>query len=71
MKLKAETDVKGLISKEPKRSLRKTSPKLTIKRTGNPLLDMGLELEAMPQNPDWPTDGAAQHDHYLYGAEKR
>ena len=24
-----------------------------------------------PENPDAPSDGAAQHDHYLYGAPKR
>jgi len=27
-----------------------------------------IELaESMPDDPDAPTDGAAQHDHYLYG----
>lgn len=24
-----------------------------------------------PENPDWPPDGAAQHDHYLYGTPKK
>jgi hypothetical protein len=28
-------------------------------------------LEELPDNPDAPTDGAAQHDHYLYGLPKR
>jgi predicted DNA-binding antitoxin AbrB/MazE fold protein len=28
-------------------------------------------LDQMPDNPDWPPDGAAQHDHYLYGMPKR
>jgi hypothetical protein len=28
-------------------------------------------LEKLPVNPDWPADGAAQHDHYLYGTPKR
>jgi hypothetical protein len=28
-------------------------------------------LSQFPQNPDWPEDGAAQHDHYLYGTPKR
>jgi hypothetical protein len=27
--------------------------------------------EQLPGNPDSPTDGAAQHDHYLYGTPKR
>ncbi len=25
----------------------------------------------LPGSPDSPTDGAAQHDHYLYGTPKR
>ncbi len=24
-----------------------------------------------PIDPDWPADGAEQHDHYLYGTPKR
>ncbi len=27
--------------------------------------------QQFPENPDWPPDGAAQHDHYLYGTPKR
>jgi len=27
--------------------------------------------EILPPNPDAPTDGAAQHDHYLYGLPKK
>lgn len=31
-----------------------------------------LELaQQFPDDPDAPTDGAAQHDHYLYGTPKR
>ena len=29
------------------------------------------KLAAFPVNENWPTDGAAQHDHYLYGTPKR
>ncbi len=36
-----------------------------------PLMKLARLLEAMPDNPDAPTDGAAQHDHYLYGHPKR
>ena len=25
----------------------------------------------MDDNPDWPADEAAQHDHYLYGRSKK
>ena len=36
-----------------------------------PLMKLLKSLEEFPDNPDWPTDGAAQHDHYLYGLPKR
>jgi hypothetical protein len=29
------------------------------------------KLEQLPENSEWPADGAAQHDHYLYGTPKR
>ena len=36
-----------------------------------PLLGLLAALQQLPDNPDAPTDGAAQHDHYLYGTPKR
>jgi hypothetical protein len=36
-----------------------------------PLMKLIKALEELPANPDWPSDGAAQHDHYLYGLPKR
>jgi hypothetical protein len=36
-----------------------------------PLLKLAQRLQDLPGNPDWPSDGAAQHDHYLYGLPKR
>jgi hypothetical protein len=33
----------------------------------SPLRALAELLEAQPENPDWPPDGAAQHNHYLYG----
>ena len=38
---------------------------------GKPLMELVKLLEELPDNPDAPTDGAAQHDHYLYGLPKR
>ena len=35
-----------------------------------PLMKLLRSLEELPDNPDWPADGAAQHDHYLYGVPK-
>ena len=36
-----------------------------------PLMKLLRSLEELPPNPDWPADGAAQHDHYLYGLPKK
>jgi predicted DNA-binding antitoxin AbrB/MazE fold protein len=39
---------------------------------GHPALERLLEIaNRFPDNPDRPTDFAAQHDHYLYGTPKR
>jgi len=35
-----------------------------------PLLDILEGLDELPEDPDWPEDGASQHDHYLYGTPK-
>jgi len=35
------------------------------------LKDLADLLAEIPPNPDAPVDGAAQHDHYLYGLPKR
>jgi hypothetical protein len=36
-----------------------------------PLMRLAKALEGLPSDPNAPTDGAAQHDHYLYGTPKR
>ncbi len=38
---------------------------------GKPLLKLLQLLEDLPDDPNAPADGAAQHDHYLYGLPKR
>jgi len=35
-----------------------------------PLKELALSLAKLPANSAWPQDGAAQHDHYLYGVPK-
>lgn len=35
------------------------------------LMELAELAEQLPTNPDWPEDGAAQIDHYLYGMAKR
>jgi hypothetical protein len=44
-----------------------------VQGNGEPtLLNRLAELgESLPANPDVPTNGAAQHDHYLYGLPKK
>ena len=36
-----------------------------------PLIDLVDVAEGVPHDPEWPADGAAGHDHYLYGTAKR
>ena len=37
----------------------------------SPLQRLARLAREFPADPDWPADGAAQHDHYLYGTPKR
>jgi hypothetical protein len=36
-----------------------------------PLIDLMQALDGIPPNPDWPADGAMEHDHYLYGTPRK
>jgi hypothetical protein len=36
-----------------------------------PLAALAAVMDRFPENPQWPADGAAQHDHYLYGTPKK
>ena len=36
-----------------------------------PLAKLVRELADLPENPDWPREGASQHDHSLHGTPKR
>lgn len=36
-----------------------------------PLRRLAATVGGLPDNPEDPTDGARQHDHYLYGTPKR
>jgi hypothetical protein len=49
-----------------------TIPGLQVGKVGKTFLqNLAEELAKCPSNPDTPRDGAAQHDHYLYGTPKR
>ena len=73
--LKAHFDGKVLVPKEPAEIAVNCALELAVRpiESGQekPLLDLLRGLETLPPNADWPPDGAAQHDHYLYGTEKR
>ena len=43
----------------------------TGKKYKSTLAELADWVRTLPDNPDAPTDGAAQHDHYLYGTPKR
>ena len=78
--LKAHFDGKVLIPDEPVelpvgcalevhvRPLKERTPPAT---EGKALLKLLKTLEELPDEPNAPADGAAQHDHYLYGLPKR
>lgn len=36
-----------------------------------PLAELAELMKQFPDDPDMPTDAAAQHNHYLYGTPKR
>ena len=42
-----------------------------VKQGDKPLVRLLEVLGQFPPNPDWPADGASQHDHYLHGTPKR
>jgi len=78
--LKAHFDGKVLIPDEPVNlpvncalevSVQRAPVKKNVSPDAKPLMKLVKALEELPPNPDWPSDGAAQHDHYLYGLPKR
>jgi len=76
-KFKVHFDGKVLIPDEPVDLPVNCALEVQIKRlesgptTDKPLMRLLKTLSDLPPNPDWPADGAAQHDHYLYGVPKR
>lgn len=38
--------------------------------TDRPLMELVELADTFPPDPDWPKDGAAEVDHYLYGTPK-
>jgi hypothetical protein len=73
--LKARFDGKVLIPEEPIDLPLNCSLEVCVSAVSDtndkPLLELLRQLDSIPSNSAWPQDGAAQHDHYLYGADKR
>jgi hypothetical protein len=54
------------------KSASQTTAKASVKSLADrPLASLAQQLESLPDDPDWPADGASQHDHYLFGSAKR
>ncbi|HEY3323197.1 MAG TPA: hypothetical protein VGP72_22275 [Planctomycetota bacterium] len=79
-RLKARFDGHALIPEQPvdlpancSLDIEVTVPsEVRDKQAARSVLEELVEVAAaFPANPDAPSDGAAQHDHYLYGAAKR
>jgi hypothetical protein len=73
-RLLAHFDGKVLVPEEPVELPTDCVLEISIQRSSErpgALLRLAEEAASLASNPDAPTDGAAQHDHYLYGAPKR
>ncbi|MBI3851294.1 MAG: hypothetical protein HY298_13620 [Verrucomicrobia bacterium] len=76
-KLKAHFDGKVLVPDEPVNlplncALEvRVQPLKGMSSQEKPLVKLLHALEELPENSTWPSDGAQQHDHYLYGLPKR
>jgi hypothetical protein len=69
--VKAHFDGKVLIPDEPVNLPANCAVELDVRPVGEkPLQTLARRLEQLPDNADWPQDGASQHDHYLYGTSK-
>lgn len=71
LELHVEPVKKTVPSSNGKKSVEPGKISSTDSVEDRPLMKLLRALEALPDNPDWPADGAAQHDHYLYGLPKR
>jgi hypothetical protein len=70
--VKAHFDGKVLIPAEPVNLPANCAVELEVRPVSEkPLATLAAQLEQLPDNADWPEDGASQHDHYLYGTPKQ
>lgn len=72
--LKAHFDGKVLVPDEPVDLPVNCAVEVAVRPIADqatPLLDLFNTLQELPGNTEWPADGAAEHDHYLYGTIKK
>ena len=72
--IRAHFDGKVFVPEEPVNCPRDTPVHLLLLDDADgrrPLVDLARLAESFPGDPDWPADGAAEHDHYLYGTPKQ
>ena len=71
--IRAHFDGKVFIPDEPVDVLPNAKVRILLvddNSTDRPLMDLMQAIESHPIDLTWPMDGAAQHDHYLYGTPK-
>jgi len=78
MTIRAKFDGRVLVPEQPVHlpigsvvDLRVETAEQPVHAGSSTLADLVEFCEKLPSDPDAPVDGAAQHDHYLYGAPKR
>ncbi len=72
--IRAHFDGKVFVPEEPVNCPTDTPLRLLLLDADDgsrPLADLARLADSFPSDPDWPADGAAEHDHYLYGTPKR
>jgi hypothetical protein len=70
--VKANDDGHALVPDDPAKLPSNGGAEAEVRRVSEkPLLALARQLEQLPENMDWPKDGASQHDHYLYGTPKQ
>lgn len=69
--IRAHFDGRVFVPDDPVDCPRDTPLRLTVEPAAErPLLDLVRLAEGFADDPGWPADGAAEHDHYLYGTPK-
>ena len=72
--IRAHFDGKVFVPEEPVDVPKGTPVRLFLVQEGNgdrPLAELARLTESLSAEADWPADGAAEHDHSLYGTPKR